>query len=136
MRSLDLWPHIVFLFSHFLVPFQRDFKSGMERYICKHVAGTVVCFKKAVSLNAKHCYIVEKVKIFIVKMTCCVYHVASIVWVLLLRCAILCLSNPTPMQSLCPDWNPSLGLLLTERDARTCRELLQSSTWSGGDIAC
>lgn len=40
---------------------QRNFKSGMEKYIRKHTSGTRVCFEKAISLNSKHCYIVEKV---------------------------------------------------------------------------
>ena len=40
---------------------QRDFKSGMERYVQKQTSATVRCFEKAVSLNNKHCYIVEKV---------------------------------------------------------------------------
>lgn len=40
---------------------QRNFKSGMEKYISKHTSGTRVCFERATHLNSKHCYIVEKV---------------------------------------------------------------------------
>ena len=42
---------------------QRNFKSGMEKYVSKHTTGTKICFERAIQLNSKHCYIIEKVKV-------------------------------------------------------------------------
>ncbi len=53
---------------------QRDVKSGMERYIQAQTAPTVRCFEKAVALNDKHCFIVEKVSLYVQSVTLCTYN--------------------------------------------------------------
>ena len=41
---------------------QRDIKAGTDKFVQKQLPPILKCFAKAVSLNNRHCYIIEKVK--------------------------------------------------------------------------
>ncbi len=119
----------------------------MDKYICKNTGGTLVCFKRAVALSSKHCYIVEKAServgergggLLLRHMLSKKVHFppSSAVWFLLLCCPVLCLASAPPVKPVCPLGGPPLGLALPQGDAGACWDLLHPSTGSGGYETC